>query len=115
MVRGSAIGSVRSRRSLYRRDGPTFFAVFFQSQPFALMWASFFFLLLKLPQFCALFWYTSNQGAIVTAFFAFGAVLGAHSFSFLIIAFMDKYRIIQIILLILFTLGLFVCLSIILG
>ena len=48
----------------------------FKSQPFAILWAVFFFVYLKLPQFCSLFWLTQNQGDIATAFFAIGFLLG---------------------------------------
>ena len=40
------------------RRGPSVCSKFVQAQPFAILFATFFFIYLKLPQFSALFWFT---------------------------------------------------------
>lgn len=40
------------------RRGPSVCAKFVQAQPFAILFATYFFIYLKLPQFSALFWFT---------------------------------------------------------
>jgi len=49
-----------------------------------------------------MFWFTQNEADIISCFFAVGALIGSQSLNFLVVAFMSHYRLIQIILIILF-------------
>jgi len=64
--------------------------------------ATYFFLIVKIPQFASLFWFTENQGEVLLAFFAVGSLFGAQIFGFLVVAGHKSYRWLQIIFLILF-------------
>lgn len=57
---------------------------------------------LKMPQFCSLFWFTQNQADIISAFFALGFLVGAQGLNFLVVAFMSSYRLVQLILVLIY-------------
>ena len=73
-----------------------------RAQPFAILFSTFFFLYLKLPQFASLFWFTQNQGEIFLAFFSFGFLLGSQNLNFVAISLIKSYRIVQAVLLLTF-------------
>lgn len=63
----------------------------------AILLAIFFFLVLKLPHFASVFWYTESQGDLFIAYFAVGSVIGAGACSFAIVAVPGGYRCNQIV------------------
>lgn len=75
-------------------------ARFARAQPFAILLATFFFLILKIPQFASLFWFTQNQGQVLLAFFSFGYLIASQNLSFITLALFHHYRRIQIALLV---------------
>jgi hypothetical protein len=66
--------------------------------PLPILLATFFFVYQKLPQYASMYWYTQNKQDVIAAFFAAGALLGAQSLNFLVVAFSNFYRFIQIFL-----------------
>ena len=88
-----------------RRKRVRFCAQVMQIQPFAILLALYFYILILIPNFCSLFWFTQNQGQVIQSFYAFGCLVGSQNLSFLVITFIEKYRIIQAILFTLFTIA----------
>lgn len=89
--------------------GSKFFGKLAQAQPMAILLATFFFIILKLPQFASLFWMTESQGDYLLVFFALGSIFGSCIFSFPVIAFPGKYRCLQITFEVLYVLSI-ICL-----
>jgi len=65
---------------------PSFCSNVMRIQPFAILLATFFFLYMKIPQYCQLFWFTQNQADIIVTFFVLGSLIGSQNIAILAVS-----------------------------